>query len=129
LKLRASWGQLGNDKIQASAGARTTGTLDTAIDDQLTPGTTTSSTFPFLGWELTEEFNVGLSARLLNSKLSVESDYYIRDTKNAAVNVNIPAVGGSVLQNVGIIRNSGFELVLNWNDRLNNDLTYNIGIN
>lgn len=129
LKLRASWGQLGNDKIQASEGARTTGTLETAIDDQLTPGTTTSSTFPFLEWELTEETNVGLTARMLNSRLSIEADYYIRDTKNAAINVNIPAIGGSVLRNVGVIRNSGLELVFNWNDNVTNDFTYSLGLN
>ena len=129
LKLRASWGQLGNDKIQASAGARTTGTLNTAIDDQLVPGTTTGRTFSFLEWELTEETNFGISARLLNSRLSVEADYYIRDTKNAAINVNIPAIGGTVLRNVGIIRNSGFELVLNWNDRVSTDLSYSVSFN
>jgi hypothetical protein len=72
------------------------------------PGTITSSTFSSLEWELTEETNFGVTARLFNNKLSLDADYYIRDTKNAAIFVNIPAVGGTVLRNVGIIRNSGF---------------------
>jgi TonB-linked SusC/RagA family outer membrane protein len=129
LKLRASWGQLGNDKIQASDGARTTTTITTAIDGQLVSGTTTASTFSSLKWEVTEETNLGVTSRLLKSRLSVDADYYIRDTKNAAIYVNIPSIGGSVLRNVGIIRNSGFELALNWDDQLSKDLSYTIGLN
>jgi TonB-dependent starch-binding outer membrane protein SusC len=129
LKLRASWGQLGNDKIQASDGARTTTPIDTAIDDNLVPGTTTSSTFSALEWELTEETNIGLTARLFDNRLSVETDYYIRDTKNAAIFVNIPAIGGTVLRNVGVIRNSGYELVLGWNNTISTDFSYNVSVN
>ncbi|MDW7693288.1 TonB-dependent receptor [Flammeovirgaceae bacterium SG7u.111] len=129
LKLRASWGELGNDKISASDGAITTSVVTTAIDDVLVSGTTTSSTFSYLGWEVTEEWDVGLSSRILNNRLSIEADYYIRDTKNAAINVNIPAIGGTVLRNVGVIRNSGFELALNWSDELDNGLKYYAGGN
>ncbi|HDR51979.1 MAG TPA: TonB-dependent receptor, partial [Mariniphaga anaerophila] len=64
-----------------------------------------------------------------DSRLSVETDYYIRDTKNAAIYVNIPSIGGSVLRNVGVIRNSGFELVLGWSDNLPGDFRYNISAN
>ncbi len=129
LKLRASWGQLGNDKIQASDGARTTQVITTAIDDKLVSGTTTSSTFSFLKWEVTEEMNFGITSRVFDSRLAVDADYYIRDTKNAAINVNIPFIGGSVLKNVGVFRNSGFELALNWNDKLTNAITYTVGAN
>ena len=129
LKLRASWGQLGNDNIQASDGANTTSVLLTAINGVLVSGTKTTNTFSSLKWEVTEELNFGLTSRLLKNRLSVDADYYIRDTKNAAINVNIPAIGGSVLKNVGIIRNSGIELALNWNDNLTKDIKYSIGAN
>jgi hypothetical protein len=43
--------------------------------------------------------------------------------------VNIPAIGGSIIKNVGVIRNSGLELALNWNDKLSENLSYNIGGN
>jgi len=129
LKLRASWGQLGNDNIQASDGANTTSVLNTAINGVLVSGTKTTNTFSSLKWEVTEELNFGLTSRLLKSRLTVDADYYIRDTKNAAINVNIPAIGGSVLKNVGIIRNSGIELALNWNDNLTKDIKYSIGAN
>lgn len=129
LKLRASWGKLGNDKIQASDGATTTQVVTTAIDGQLVSGTTTSSTFSSLKWEVTEETNFGITSTLLNNRLSIDADYFIRDTKNAAINVTIPAIGGSVLKNVGVIRNSGFELAINWNDKISDDLRYSIGGN
>lgn len=129
LKLRASWGQLGNDKIQASDGATTTEVIETAVNGVLIPGTKTASTFSSLKWEVTEETNIGVSSRLLDSRLSVEADYFIRDTKNAAIHVSIPLIGGTVLKNVGVIRNSGFELALTWNDNLSTDVSYTIGAN
>lgn len=129
LKLRASWGQLGNDNIQASDGANTTTPINTAIGGVLVAGTKTTNTFSSLKWEVTQETNVGLTSRLLKNRLSVDADYFIRDTKNAAINVTIPAIGGSVLKNVGIIRNSGIELALNWNDNLTKDIKYSVGAN
>ena len=129
LKLRASWGKLGNDKIKASDGAITTNSVNTAINGVLVPGTVTSSTYSSLKWEVTEEQNVGITAKLLKSRLSVDADYFIRDTKNAAINVNIPAVGGTIIKNVGVIRNSGFELAINWNDKISDKLSYSIGGN
>lgn len=129
LKLRGSWGQLGNDKIQASDGATTTSVVNTAIAGVLVSGTKTSSTFSSLKWEVTEETNIGATARLFKNHLSVDADYYIRDTKNAAIYVKIPSVGGSVLKNVGIIRNSGIELALNWSNEVSKDLSYNVGVN
>ncbi len=129
LKLRGSWGELGNDKIQASDGASTTSVINTVIDGVLTPGTVTTSTFSSLKWEVTEETNVGVTARMFKNKLTVDADYFIRDTKNAAIYVNIPSVGGSILKNVGEIRNTGFELAMNWSNEISNDFRYNVGAN
>ncbi|MDV3307932.1 MAG: TonB-dependent receptor [Cyclobacteriaceae bacterium] len=129
LKLRASWGQLGNDKIPASDGANTTEPITTALGDVLFSGTKTTNNFSYLEWELNEELNFGLSAELLGSRLSLETDYYIRDTKNAAISVVPPLGGAAALRPVGVIRNSGFELGLTWNDELSNGISYNIGVN
>ncbi|MCB0578976.1 MAG: TonB-dependent receptor [Phaeodactylibacter sp.] len=129
LKFRASWGELGNDRIQASDGATTTTVVTTSLGDTQYSGTETSNTFSALRWEVVEETNVGLTAEFLRSRLSFEADYYIRDTRNAAIRVNIPAIGGTVLRNVGIIRNSGFEMALNWNNRTSFGLNYSVGGN
>lgn len=129
LKLRGSWGQLGNDNIPPSDGAITTNVVTTAINGQEVSGTQTTSTYSTLKWELTEETNVGITARFLDSRLSLDADYFIRDTKNAAIDVKIPTLGGTIIRNVGVIRNSGFELALDWNDKITNDLSYSISAN
>ncbi|HAG16199.1 MAG TPA: TonB-dependent receptor [Bacteroidales bacterium] len=129
MKVRASWGQLGNDKIQASDGASTTSIITTALNGVLVSGTTTSSTYSSLKWEVTEETNIGITSQLFKNKLSVEADYYSRDTKDAAIYVNIPSIGGSVLKNVGVIRNSGIEVALNWTNTISEDIHYTIGAN
>ncbi|MDR2859948.1 MAG: SusC/RagA family TonB-linked outer membrane protein, partial [Mediterranea sp.] len=129
LKIRAGWGQLGNENIPASDGSLKTEIVYTSINGVRVPGTKVSGVYSSLKWELTEETNIGISSKLLDNKLSVEADYYIRDTKNAAIKVKIPAVGGDVMKNVGVIRNQGFELALNWDDKISKDFTYNIGVN
>lgn len=129
LKLRASWGQLGNSNVPASDGANTTSVVDTAINDVLVSGTIASSTFSSLKWELTEETNVGLTSRFFDNRLSIDADYFIRDTKNAVIPVSFPLIGGGVNKAVGSIRNSGFELALNWNNKISDDLSYSFGGN
>ncbi len=129
MKLRASWGQLGNDKIQASDGATTTTVVNTAIDDVLTSGTITSSTYSSLKWEVVEEINIGLTTRFLENRLSADVDYYNRKTKNAVIRVQVPMTGGTTMKNVGVIGNSGFEFLLAWDDQVGSDFSYHIGAN
>ena len=129
LKLRASWGQLGNDKIPASDGANTTAPIQTAINDVMFTGSKTTNTFSYLEWELNEEVNVGITARILENRLSMDADYYVRDTKNAAITVVQPLGGASVLRSAGVIRNAGFEVGLTWNDELSGGISYSIGVN
>ena len=129
LKLRASWGQLGNDNIQASDGARTTSVVYTTIGGILTSGTIATNYYSELKWEVTEETNLGFTAHFLQDRLTAHFDYYRRDTKNAAIPVAIPGVGASVLRPVGTIRNKGFELALNWTDNVGADFSYTIGGN
>tara|TARA_R110001583_G_scaffold145096_1_gene297117 strand:+ start:55899 stop:58868 length:2970 start_codon:yes stop_codon:yes gene_type:complete len=129
LKIRASWGELGNDNVPASDGANTTSVVTTAIDNILTTGTVTSSTFDWLRWEVIEEMNVGLTSRLFDNRLSLDADYFIRDTKNAVIPINVPATGETIRRNNGEIRNSGFEFAVNWNNQISDDLSYTIGAN
>jgi TonB-linked SusC/RagA family outer membrane protein len=129
LKLRAGWGKLGNDKIPRQDGANTTNPVFLAIDDTQVNGTTTTSTFGYLGWESVKETNVGITADFMDSRLNLEADYYIRDTENAAIPVSLKLQSGSVLRNVGVIRNSGFEVNLSWNNKISDDLSYYVGAN
>ncbi len=129
LKLRASWGKLGNNKIKADDGSLNAKVVTAIINDKEVSGTTLSGVYSQLFWELTEETNFGISSNFLNNRLDIEADYYIRDTKNAAINVTIPAVGGSVIKNVGAFRNSGFELAATWNDKIGDNWRYTISGN
>ena len=129
LKLRASWGELGNANVAASTGGITSTEVDAAFGDVRFPGLVTSSDFEALKWEVTAETNVGISANLFDNKLSVESDYFTRETRDAIIPVSRLLVPGSTRQNIGKIKNSGFELALNWNDIVSDDFSYNIGAN
>ncbi|WP_150452397.1 SusC/RagA family TonB-linked outer membrane protein [Arenibacter lacus] len=129
LKLRGSWGELGNDKIASSDGSITSSVVLTALGDTQFSGLKTNSDFTALKWEVTEEINAGISARFLDNNLSLEADYYIRDTKDAVIPVARPLIPGSTRQNVGEIRNSGFELALNWDKQVADDFSYSIGAN
>ena len=129
LKLRGGWGKLGNDRITRQDGANTTNPVYIAIGDAQLNGAVTTSTFGYLGWETVTGTNIGFNAELFNNRLSIESDFYIRDTENAAIPVSLKLQSGSVLRNVGTIRNSGFEMAVTWNGEISKDLKYTIGGN
>lgn len=129
LKIRGGWGKLGNDKIARQDGANTTDPIWLAINDIQTNGTKTTSTFGYLGWETVTGTNVGLSAALFGNRLNIEADYYVRDTENAAIPVKLKLQPGTIIRNVGSIRNSGLEVAVNWNGTIGSDIKYNIGAN
>lgn len=129
LKLRASWGELGNANVNSSTGGITSNEVDGVFGDIRYPGLVTSSDFEALKWEVTAETNVGITARLFDNRLSLESDYFIRETRDAVIPVSRLLVPGETRQNVGTIKNSGVELVLNWNDQVSDNFSYNIGGN
>lgn len=130
LKLRGSWGKLGNNGVPASDGAQTTSLVNFALNDVLTSGTTTSGNYAVLGWEVVEETNIGLTSRFLQNRLSMDAEYFVRDTKNAVIPNRIPGTNGYLRKNTGVIRNSGFELTLNWSDSFaNKEVQYSVGVN
>ena len=130
LKIRASWGMLGNANVAAAIGQPTYNANILAIADQLETGTTVQKQFDFLDrWETTVETNIGFTGNMLNQRLSFDANYYIRDTRDAALTVILPLVRASVKRNVGSFRNQGFEFSTNWSDRMTNQMSYNIGLN
>ncbi|MGQ1888985.1 SusC/RagA family TonB-linked outer membrane protein [Thermophagus sp. OGC60D27] len=129
LKLRGGWGKLGNDRISRQDGANTTNPVFLAIDDTQVNGTTTTSTFGYLEWETVKGTNIGLTANLFGNHLSIESDYFIRDTENAAIPVSLKLQSGSILRNVGTIRNSGLELSVTYSGKITQDLAFTAGGN
>lgn len=130
LKFRASWGQLGNDGIRPSIGAPTLEETSTALGDIRYIGRRLNPTFDLIDrWETTVEKNFGLNAKLLENRLTIDADYFIRDTKNLAVSIIPPVFRSTERRSVGEIRNQGLELNITWADQINDDFSYFIGGN
>lgn len=137
LKLRGSWGKLGNDGIAGNAGyAQVYNGNDysgvygsTAFTNgALVPGYRVDNRFSTLTWEVVEEWDGGIDFTMLNQKLKGSIDYYHRITNNMAFNRQNASVGGTTYGNFGTIVNDGWELTLNWNDKIGK-VGYNIGVN
>lgn len=81
-----------------------------------------------LEWEKTEQLNVGLDLGLLRNKFTLSAEYYHRKTDNLILSVPLPPSFGyitsNVAQNVGSMKNNGFEVQLGYNDRIG-DLKWN----
>ncbi|MCC5927936.1 MAG: TonB-dependent receptor [Cyclobacteriaceae bacterium] len=130
LKLRGSWGQLGNDAISPAIGQPSVTETSTAINDVLIFGRSLMPVYDLIDrWETTVETNIGLNARFLKNRLTLDADYFIRDTRNLAVNVIPPVFRGTQRRGVGEIRNEGIEVTLNWDDKISKDFSYYIGGN
>ena len=129
LKFRAAWGKLGNDNVAASAGSNTITVVTVPFGDQQRTGTTSTSVFSNNTWEVIEEMNFGIDLELLENRLSVTADYYIRDTENAILPVYIPIVDRSVDRNSGVIRNKGLELSANYSGNVGDDFQFSVGAN
>jgi TonB-linked SusC/RagA family outer membrane protein len=112
LKLRVSYGSVGNPSISPYAtlnqlsGSKTV--FGDALYNALAPGTTLPGK---LKWESTSQFDIGLDATLLNNRLKFTFDYYRKVTSDLLNSVQLPASMGyqNVLRNVGKIENKGFE--------------------
>lgn len=124
LKLRASWGQLGNDAIGAFGYSSTFG-LGRVVDNYIFgPGqllvTGASMMRPGnsdLKWETSEQINFGLDANFLNNRGYLTAEYFIKDTRDMLVALPVSLEAGfetAPSVNGGKIRNSGFELLVGY---------------
>lgn len=128
LKLRASWGLLGNDKQAASDGFAGTGINQVAMDNILYSGYYLNNTFSWLLWEKVDEWNAGISFTSLGGRLTGDIDYFNRLTLDAVVDNSLAISNEKIKANSGRIRNQGVEFQLGWSDRVG-DFTYSIDVN
>ena len=134
LKLRASWGQIGNDKIGEYEGRPlAAGNLNTVFgaNETLTTGVSLiDPANPDIQWEATTTFDVGLEFGFFENRLTAEVDYYNRETSDILVAVPIAAyigVNSNPTINAARVKNEGFDYNLNWEDN-KGDFSYNVGI-
>ncbi|TXG39879.1 TonB-dependent receptor [Seonamhaeicola maritimus] len=128
LKLRASWGRSGN---QAIGPYRTFGLLtgaNTTLNGAEVPGVTLGRpSNPNLKWETTNSFDIALEASLFGGKVFTEFNYYRKTTEDLLLDVTIPRQTGfnSQLQNIGSLRNTGWELLINSTNISTSDFNWN----
>jgi TonB-linked SusC/RagA family outer membrane protein len=134
LKLRASWGKIGNEKIAYSNRFSLTQNLMAVFgqgDIQYPAVSYAKSGNPDLVWETTTQTDIGIEIGLLNDRLTGEFDYYHRITDDILVELSTPGFLGNgqgqrITYNAGEVLNSGFEANINWRDNIG-DLGYSVG--
>ena len=120
LKFRFSYGVSGNDQIgnYAWQGRAGYGTPQYLFSPNSPPAITeypSSIENRRLKWETNEQYNVGLDFDILNSRIQLVSDFFVRNTKDMLLNKPLPAVNGistSMLDNIGNMTNKGIEILL-----------------
>lgn len=139
MKLRASWGQLGNQTIDGYWPYLTVISqsydLSYNYGGAVAPGAAvTDLVDEDITWETTSSLDIGLDLGFFNNKLNVEADYFNKKTADIIVQLPIPNVLGNKtapFENVGKMNNRGFEFVVNYDNlETNKDrLGFNVGLN
>ena len=135
LKLRASWGRIGNDNIPSSAFillAEPDRNFDFSGQGNFEPGIQIRNLKDQnLGWETTTGWDAGLEMEMAENRLSIELAYYSKLTEDVLLNTVISRVFGDadrrILTNLGDVSNRGVELSLNWKQPLGQSLTLDVG--
>ncbi len=142
-KLRASWGQTGNDRIYYKGSIQEYKYLalygfvsgksyvfgqasnNPLLAEQAVPN-------PNVTWEVANQSNVGFNATLLNSQVTVEADYFYNLRSQILIqrNASVPATAGFTLppENIGKVSNHGFEFMISYHGT-SGSLRYNVSIN
>jgi TonB-linked SusC/RagA family outer membrane protein len=138
LKIRASWGQNGNDQMDNEATYTkylfnlTTAGYDLAGINQ---GTIYNGIIkqrsgnPDIKWEVTTQTNVGIDLAMLKNRLTLTLDYYIKKTDDMLIDRPYIAVigeGGYMSYNGASLKNNGIEGTVTWRDVVNKDFSYEV---
>jgi TonB-linked SusC/RagA family outer membrane protein len=145
-KLRGSWGQTGYDNVYfnnvlqeyaflATYGlggngqafvTNSGGTLNSTLYETGVPNANTT-------WEKAIQRNIGFDAQLFQNKISITADYFsnLRSDILARRNASVPNSTGITLppENIGKTANNGFDFSITYSSKINNDLSYQVGLN
>lgn len=135
LKLRASWGMIGNEKIPYDRRFSVVTNYLAVFGDP--SAAYPASSFgrlgnPDLKWETTTQTDIGLEVGILDDRLTAEFDYYHKVTSDILVDLTVPGYYGNgqgmkITYNAAEVLNRGFEFNLLWRDQIN-EFKYNVGI-
>lgn len=137
-KIRASWGQMGNDQVYFDNSLREYQFSPTyyyewgyIIDNADEKGLRISRfPNPNITWERANNFNIGIETRTFDNRLYLEADYFYNKRSNILWrrNASIPTTSGLTLpaENIGKVDNTGFDFKIEWSDNIGKDWHYSI---
>lgn len=131
LKLRASWGQTGNERIDAFMYLPQYNTSNVVMNGSLVSAVYQKKMAnPDVTWETVEQTNIGLDFGFLNNTIYGELDWYSKDTKDILLALGIPHFIGldAPEQNAGVVRNSGVEAMVGFRKTFG-EFTFNTSFN
>lgn len=139
LKLRASYGVLGNDQIRNNGYVGSlSGEATYVINGSVVNGTAVGVLpNPKLQWEEAKKFDIGVDLKMFDEKVSITSDYFSETRDNLLIG-NIPVSGitgvyapgsGSPTINAGAVRNRGLEFAINYEDKISESMKFKVGYN
>ena len=134
LKVRASYGVLGNDRIP---NFRYTSLLNGEgvyfFNNQEYIGTASGPiSNPAIKWEKQKTLDIGLDLRFLNGKVDITTDYFKRRTEDLLVQSQVSGLlgtGAAPVVNAGIVENEGIEFAIGYSDNFSEDFKFNIKYN
>ncbi len=134
LKIRGSWGQLGNDATTSFPHVfRVSANPDYGLggDNTLQAPAPINFVNESIIWETVETLDAGIDVSFFNDKLNLLATYYQRTTKDFLINLPLPRISGfgSTPANVGEVRNTGIELELGYNTVFSNGLSLGVSGN
>ena len=133
LKLRASYGQIGNNNVGSYQYQPRLNTNSEYILGGVRTGGVAGTDFinQDITWETTVTTDIGLEASLLGGALDLTADYFIKDSRDVLVNLSVPrytGAGNNPPFNAATIRNAGFELGANYGN-FTGDFNWSVGAN
>ncbi len=137
LKIRGSWGRNGNQQIgnySYQALVALGSTLFYNAAGQIVPASSgNQEDFAVRNktWETKEDYDIGVDAGFFDNRLTINADYFYKNTYDILLNLPIPLSTGlnATSQNAGKLINKGWEAQVGWNDKINEDWSYSVSAN
>ena len=138
IKLRGSWGKIGNMSVPANLSVltvtQTPGFIYLGGNGSTATGASINTVVPpATYWERGVGTDIGLEVSLLHNKLYAEVDWYNKKTEKAIFDIPIlGSVGtgsGTIIGNQATFQNQGFEFLVSWKDNINKDWSYSLSAN
>ena len=128
LKIRGSWGELGNQEIGdyqflSTYASGSSYIFNNKVFTGVNEGALANSV---ISWEKTTSKNLGIDLGFYNNKITFSADYFIKDTKDILLVLDKPAILGATppIENAGAVRNRGFELSGAYHDQIGDVKVY-----